>query len=59
MCVGKIEFDFIVVGSGAGGSVMAGRLTEASEYSTVIFEAGCTDPDRSSQVISGFYLFRA
>lgn len=46
----KIEFDFIVVGSGSGGSVVGSRLTEAKSYTTLILEAGCADPALPSEV---------
>lgn len=34
------EFDFVVVGGGSGGCVMAGRLTEDSAVSVCLLEAG-------------------
>lgn len=46
----RIEFDFIVVGSGAGGSVVAARLSELRDRTTLILEGGCDDPGLYSEV---------
>lgn len=42
-------FDFVVVGSGAGGAVVAGRLSENEDFNVLLIEAG-GDPPIESQV---------
>jgi choline dehydrogenase len=39
----KSEYDYIVIGSGSGGAVVAGRLAAETDASVLVLEAGGTD----------------
>jgi len=47
------EFDFVIVGGGSAGSVMARRLTEIKDWKVLLIEAG-ENPSFLSEVPAGF-----
>lgn len=48
------EFDFVIVGGGSAGSVLANRLTEIEDWKVLLIEAG-EDPSILSEVPGGLF----
>lgn len=49
------QFDFVIVGSGSAGSVVANRLSETESWRVLLIEAG-EDPSLLSEVPGGFAM---
>lgn len=52
----ETEFDYIVVGTGASGSTVAGRLSEDPNVSVLVLESGGSDRDPLISIPKGFYF---
>ena len=48
------EFDYIVVGAGSAGCVLANRLTESGGHRVLLLEAGGEDDDRWIHIPLGY-----
>jgi len=53
-----MEFDYVIVGAGSAGSVLAARLSENPAVSVCVVEAGGEGQDLVSRVPSGFAMLK-
>jgi len=53
---GKVEYDYIVIGSGAGGGTVAANLARAG-YEVLVLEAGGMEVDDETYRVPAFHLF--
>lgn len=51
-----MEYDYVIIGSGAGGSVLAERLSAGSSASVLVIEAGGHDRHPVHRVPKGFFF---
>ncbi|MEM7404389.1 MAG: GMC family oxidoreductase N-terminal domain-containing protein [Pseudomonadota bacterium] len=50
----RLEFDFIIVGAGSAGCILANRLTASGEHSVLLLEAGPSDWHPYIHIPAGF-----
>ncbi|KAL0946176.1 hypothetical protein HGRIS_012438 [Hohenbuehelia grisea] len=50
----SLQFDFVVVGGGTAGNVVANRLTENPKFSVLVIEAGVSNEDVLDSIVPSF-----
>ena len=50
----KVDFDYVVVGAGSAGCVLANRLTENGKYTVLLIESGGKDSDLFIHMPAGY-----
>lgn len=55
LCAMQTEYDYIILGAGSAGCVLANRLSESGEHSVLIVEAGAMDNKLLIQIPAGVH----